>query len=236
MTCLILVMAGWWFLRNALIYDGDLLGRNTSSMNAQMYAIKGYRPSDMPTPQRAGMTMWEMVVYGFKDLGISWFELVSRSFVGRFGSLNVCIPAWFENVYLVFLSVGSVLVLIHPVKTFALRQQKKWRMEGIFHWSMLAAMTIPTILNMYYSYTSDYQPQGRYSLPMLVPLMYFTVTGYGYLLDKVVKNEKIKGMIYAVAGILVIVGCIYVYLEVFWPQYMEEIPFGVKALIQGSAG
>lgn len=232
-TGLILVMAGWWFLRNVLIYDGDFLGRSTSSMNAQMYAIEGYRPSDMPTPQRAGMTMWEMVVYGFKDLGISWFELVCRSFIGRFGSLNVSIPAWFENVYLTFLSAGCVLVLIHPVKTFAVRREREWRMEGIFHWSMLVAMIIPTILNMYYSYTSDYQPQGRYSLPMLIPLMYFVVTGYGYLLDKAVKNERTREIIYVIASILIIVGCIYIYLDVFWPEYVE-IPFGVRALISGA--
>ena len=43
-------------------------------------------------------------------------------------------------------------------------------------------MIIPNILNAYYSYASDYQPQGRYSLPMIVPLTYFMVMGYGNLL------------------------------------------------------
>lgn len=63
-------------------------------------------------------------------------------------------------------------------------------MKGMFNWFMLIAMIIPNILNAYYSYASDYQPQGRYSLPMLIPMTYFMVMGYGNLLTLRLRMKK----------------------------------------------
>ena len=36
---------------------------------------------------------------------------------------------------------------------------------------------LPVILALYYSYTFDFQPQGRYYLPMVIPFMYFLTIG-----------------------------------------------------------
>ena len=43
------------------------------------------------------------------------------------------------------------------------------RQKAVFNWGMLFAAIIPVVLNFYHSYCVDYQPQGRYILPGLVP-------------------------------------------------------------------
>ena len=52
------------------------------------------------------------------------------------------------------------------------KTKRKWSKTGWFTWANVFALLIPNYLNAYYSYSSDFQPQGRYSMPMLIPLMY----------------------------------------------------------------
>mgnify|MGYP006892997584 CR=1 FL=1 len=93
-------------------------------------------------------------------------------------------------------------------------------------------MIIPNILNAYYSYASDYQPQGRYSLPMIVPLTYFMVMGYGNLFDVQIKKESLRKKIYAAicVALAVLAFC------VLWRDLAEykDVPFSIRAFIYGS--
>ena len=43
-------------------------------------------------------------------------------------------------------------------------------------------MVMPLCLSLVYSYSTDFQPQGRYLLPALLPLCYYTVRGLEKLL------------------------------------------------------
>lgn len=231
---IVLILAAWWFIRNAILYDGDFLGMNASSVCAEKYAKPAYKPSQKQTPQMAGYTFWDMLNQGFpKSEGFSWVELVSESFVGRFGNMDVFMPKWLINNYMDFIKAGFLLILLHPVKTFALRVKKQWSVKGMFNWFMLIAMIIPNILNAYYSYASDYQPQGRYSLPMLIPMTYFMVMGYGNLFDVTVKNEKVRKGVYAAICVALIVLVLFVFFAVIWPEY-RDVPFSIRAFIAGA--
>ena len=182
----------------------------------------------------AGYTFWDMLNQGFpKSEGFSWVELVSESFVGRFGNMDVFMPKWLINNYMDFIKAGFLLIFLHPVKTFALRVKKQWSVKGMFNWFMLIAMIIPNILNAYYSYASDYQPQGRYSLPMLIPMTYFMVMGYGNLFDVTVKNDKVRKGVYAVICVALMVLALFVFLNVIWPEY-RDVPFSIRAFIAGA--
>lgn len=231
---IVMILAAWWFVRNAILYDGDFLGMNASSICAEKYAKPAYKPSEKQTPQMAGYTLWDMLNQGFpKSEGFSWVELVSQSFVGRFGNMNVFMPKWLINNYMDFIKAGFLLIFLHPVKTFTLRVKKQWSVKGMFNWFMLIAMIIPNILNAYYSYASDYQPQGRYSLPMLIPMTYFMVMGYGNLFDVTVKNEKVrKGVYVAICGALLVLA-LFVFFAVIWPEY-RDVPFSIRAFIAGA--
>lgn len=230
---IVMILAAWWFVRNAILYDGDFLGMNASSICAEKYAKPAYKPSEKQTPQMAGYTLWDMLNQGFpKSEGFSWVELVSQSFVGRFGNMNVFMPKWLINNYMDFIKAGFLLIFLHPVKTFTLRVKKQWSVKGMFNWFMLIAMIIPNILNAYYSYASDYQPQGRYSLPMLIPMTYFMVMGYGNLFDVTVKNEKVRKGVYAAICVALMVLALFVFFTVIWPEY-RDVPFSIRAFIAG---
>ena len=159
----------------------NFIGMNASTICAGKNMRKRITSHPIDVHRRwLDIHLLDMLNYGFpQEDGFSWVELVSGSFVGRFGNMDVFMPKWLINNYLDFIKAGFLLIFLHPVKTFAIRVQKTVECEGIFNWCMLAAMIIPNILNAYYSYASDYQPQGRYSLPMIVPLTYFMVMGYG---------------------------------------------------------
>ena len=74
---------------------------------------------------------------------------------------------------------------------------------------MILALIIPNILNLYASYAIDYQPQGRYSMPMLIPLMYFTVYGITALLDRLIKN-KLANLVLKILICVIVLGISFV--------------------------
>ncbi|MCF0132637.1 MAG: glycosyltransferase family 39 protein [Blautia sp.] len=233
-SAIVLILIAWWFIRNCILY-GDLLGRNAARACAEKHAIDSLKPSNLMTPSDEGMSLWEMLVGTYGATTISWIELVSRSFVGRFGALSVAMPAWVENNLMDFIKAGFLLVFLHPVRMFALRENKTWRKEGIFNWCMMICLILPNFLNAWYSYATDYQPQGRYSLPMLIPLTYFMVKGYGFVFDDIIQSEKIRRNVYAVACALLTALSVYVYITVFWDTYMNGVPFSIGAFLAGAS-
>lgn len=227
-----LLIVGWWFIRNYMLYDGDILAREASTLCAEMYAKEGYKPSGKLTPQSEGYTFWQMLTQPYGGPSISWIEIVSRSFVGRFGHMNIKMPNWTENNYMDFIKVGFLLMFLHPVRMFRIRKDGVISKKAVFNWVMLIAMIIPNILNAYYSYFSDYQPQGRYSLPMLIPLAYFMITGYETLFDKLIENERIRNGVYVAVGIILMVLVFAMYATVIYPAFKTDPP-GLQLLIGG---
>lgn len=49
---IVCVIALWWFIRNAILYGGDFLGRQASSASAELYARYQYKPSHSKTFQK----------------------------------------------------------------------------------------------------------------------------------------------------------------------------------------
>ena len=83
----------------------------------------------------------------------------------------------------------TVIGLLIPLKTSALtwaKTSQKW----LTSLTMILAIIIPSALALYYSYTFDFQPQGRYYLPMVVPFMYFLTIGFEKLVALVVLIVK----------------------------------------------
>ncbi len=56
--------------------------------------------------------------------------------------------------------------------------------------NMFLAALIVLILSIRYSYTIDYQAQGRYLMPAMPVLMIFLVIGYKYIDSYMIKKEK----------------------------------------------
>jgi len=203
---LVAVFAGWWFVRNYIIYDGDILGMRTSNFYGDLYAQPEFKPSLHSTPYKEGMSLPGML--------LRWMPKVFVSFVGVFGYLNVYLPIWMYLFYFLVFSAGALGCLLKLKELFALREDKHWRIKGFFNWTMLLAMIIPNALNLYHSYCVDYQAQGRYSLPMLIPFMYFVVFGLLALTQKLMKTEKVQKRVFIVTKLLILGIAGYSFLQI----------------------
>lgn len=175
-SAIVLLGIGWWFIRNALLYDGDFLALEARNICAAKTCLEGYDPYTRDTYQRLGIPLMDMI---FKT---DYFTLVWKSFIAMFGPM--LIPTH-HYIYMAFKDVFfmAVIGLILPVKvqvlTWASRPQK-W----LVHLTMLLGIIIPVVLALYYSYTFDFQPQGRYYLPMVIPFMYFMAMGVEKLFER----------------------------------------------------
>lgn len=165
----VLLGISWWFIRSYIVLDGDFLGLAT---RREMQAEYGSLFRD--TYQKMGYTVWEMI--GEKKL----FDAVFLSFVAAYGSMSIFAGRWLYRAYKILFGVGA-LGLLYGLTDRKVRERLRGK-RLFFHINLLFCMGMPLILLVYYAYTMDYQDQGRYLMPMLVPLMYYTVKGIEKLL------------------------------------------------------
>lgn len=241
MLGIVFLLCGWWFIRNAVLYDGDILGMATSSDYAERYAIEELKPSNRATPQSLGMTVGQMFFWIPSGWKYNWLGTVAASFVGTFGFMKIYMPELWTKSYLVFLALGILGVIPVWKRIFCVarskvreerikkedgvwitrqyRKAKVWNMENWMRICLALAIIIPGFLLIYYAYASDFQAQGRYLMPALFPVMYFMVLGYGTWLDKLVKSDRVKKWSYRIASFVWVASCVMVYLVVYAPNY-----------------
>lgn len=187
---LVLMLAGWWFVRNYFLYDGDFLGLRTQEAYAERYALDMFKPSGRRNCVNQGISLMEMLFHS------DWAILVFKSFVGVLAPLMEAHRAWiFAGYGLIFLA-GGLGVLGESVQRLRKARREKGPVDmsrAGFHLGLAAAVVLPNVLNVWYSYSNDYQPQGRYSMPMLVPFMYYVVRGIGYLERRLGEKWKNRG-------------------------------------------
>lgn len=213
----VLIGISWWFIRSYIVLDGDLLGLKTREKMAIQYAIESVNPLTMKTYQAMGYSVSEMLKERYTFTGLY------HSFVAAFGSMSIFGTIWLYRAYKMFFAAGCLGVVVYLVRYKQRRHitGKEW----FFHINMLYCILMPAILTIYYAYTMDYQNQGRYLLPALVPLMYYTVKGIQKLSE--IKIGKLQLPAWLVnAGIavcfLIIIGSAVdmVYIRAL-PVYLE---------------
>ena len=136
---------------------------------AIQYAIESVNPLTMQTYHSMGYTVFEMFRERYTLSGLF------HSFVGAFGSMSIYGSIWLYRAYKVFFAAGIVGALLYLI-----RYKKRRKISGrewFFHINMLYCIFMPVFLTIYYAYTTDYQNQGRYLLPALIPLMYYMTKG-----------------------------------------------------------
>jgi len=192
-SIIVLVGIAWWFIRNAILYDGDFLAMEARALCAAETSIESLNPLTRETYQKMGVPLMEMV------FGTDYFTLVWKSFIAMFGPM--LIPTH-HYIYMAFrdLFFVALIGLLIPKKSSVLtwtNKCSKWLMHGI----MALAIVIPVVLALTYSYGYDFQPQGRYYLPMVVPFMYFLAMGFEKIVDvvewvvgKVIRKERVTAL------------------------------------------
>lgn len=177
------LIGGWFYIRNFIIHDGDFIGMNTLNALGEANAQDLYKPSLRQNPKNLGMSLSE-AFFGIRPgFFHNWFVTTYESFIGVFKYMNVYLPSWTYVLYTIIFVIGligCVWFVIKPDRDVPLNKT-----EMI---CLLLCILIPIALSMYYSYASDYQPQGRYVMPALLPFMLFVTTGI-YKLNQWIKQR-----------------------------------------------
>ncbi len=188
--------AGWWFIRNAVLYNGDILGITAQNECGDKYALDKFKPSTRMTVQKEGSSLIYML------FGMKWIVITALSFVGIFGYHSIVMSNKIYFCYLVIWVVGIVGVLMKFKELFVYKKEEK--NKYLLNYIFVVSIIIPILLSMYYSYASDFQPQGRYIMGIIVPFTYFLVTGIQAVLEKFIKSEKIRNVIIIALMLLII--------------------------------
>ena len=103
------------------------------------------------------------------------------------------------------------MLFLRPCICFSDSKLKLTNMKNkLWYLTILIAIIIPICLSIWFSYKIDYQPQGRYVMPIILPLMYLLTKGLEMGKDLFVK--KIRDY-YNYFGLAIII--IYAFLMVF---------------------
>ena len=126
------------------------------------------------TWQSQGYSAWNML----RDS--DFLNLSVLSFIGMYGPMTIVTSLWVYRFYKALFGLGvlSCMLLSLPVfrRRAKKRQGRRW-FRVFFHMNMAFCILMPFFLSVVYSYSTDYQPQGRYLLPALLPLCFYAVRG-----------------------------------------------------------
>lgn len=184
----------------------------------------------------------DMLIWVPGDWNYNWLSTVVVSFIGTFGYMDIFMPKWWSYLYVLFFAAGIICLLPLLPKLLAVKdvrkevtdyqedaegstirmivyRKKRWRMEGVFHLCLVGTAVIPFILLVIYAYSVDFQAQGRYLMPMLIPFMYFLCKGFENLIERIKGNAKIRMFIYGTLCVLYVLSAVFVYALVFLPNY-----------------
>lgn len=183
-SVLVLLGISWWFIRSYLLYDGDFLGLRTRDLCGALYGNENMKPGVRVTYQSSGYTVLSML------LRSDFLVLSVNSLIAMYGPMIVTTARWIYRFYKALLAGGFLLGILSVLPSkkgltedipSGLRHRPTLRI--FFHLNLLMCIILPLILSIIYSYGTDYQPQGRYLMPMLIPLMYYVTRGIHLLLN-----------------------------------------------------
>lgn len=192
------LIAGWWFIRNIILYDGDVLGSGLREIMGEKYAIEELKPENIFRPIREGISYLQVLTYNIGDY--PWYLKTAMSTIGVLGPMNFYFESLFYNIPMYTFIAGCVLCLVQWVTWFVQAIIARFKDRELNHKLIIglfifASALLTCALALYYSWTDDYQPQGRYIMPAFTSFILFMVTGYRFgfeLVGKIFRSEKFE--------------------------------------------
>lgn len=209
MSAVVLLCISWSFIRNYVLYDGDFIGLNT------MQDLIKSLGTPRETFQSQGRSLLSML------FGTTFFPKLAVSFIANYGSATLYTWKIIYVFYLAFFGAGAWGLFFQRREDAAFMVQDRWR-RNLIHVVMAFCIAMPFILLIRYAYTVDYQAQGRYVLPALIPAMYYVVRGVERLPLWSRASEKQKNRLF-LAVMSGIVGALLVTaFVVALPCYLQQ--------------
>lgn len=202
----VILLSGWSFVRNYMLYDGDFIGLRTKEAFIQSYGIA------RDTFRSSGYSLAYMLTH------TSFVPKVIISFLGNYGSGTIYMYKIMYAGYLLLFGAAFVGLFIpgeKSKKTFdAERKAGTERFHtAFFHINMVFCILMPLLLLLKYAYTVDYQAQGRYLMPAVIPIMYYLCYGFQKLPFYRKAGERRKNilfmgiMMFVVLALLLMIFC-----------------------------
>lgn len=179
--CTVLLVAfavgGWFFVRNAIIHNGDVFGMKTSSALSEQNALPEFKPSVRTTPRKEGVGLLELLVGIYRDN--NWFIDCIRSAIGYFGFIEIPLTEHTYVAYMAFFGISLLCCVPYVIKSTS---QKRCYLAICV---LLCALSVA--MSLYFSWSSDYEPQGRYFASGLIPFMMLITCGLEWMNQAITK-------------------------------------------------
>lgn len=176
----IIVISGWWFIRNYFLY-GDALGFSTVKKTLAALAPDNITIADFGHNFLSTLLITNWPIQSFK------------SFFAVFGWMSIYLPNIFYLITLLFLFAtffGWLFTLVNIIF-----EKKKFNFLQASHFpffaASLAAIIITISLSVWTSLHNDFQPQGRYLFPALIPAILIIIKGLRSFSKMMRFNEKL---------------------------------------------
>ena len=172
---IVLLGIAWWFIRSAVLYNGDILGLKTRDLCREMYKDPSLFEIFKDTPKQEYHSVIEML---FKT---DFLLLSTNSFICAYGAMDILTGVWVYRFFKLVFLIGVIALLIPKnwVKEngpgFLVEERAGF--NSFFYLNILMCIAIPVGLSIFFSYSTDYQPQGRYFMPAIIPFAFLVARG-----------------------------------------------------------
>lgn len=211
MILIVSILSGWFFVRNYLLYDGDILGISTQRYMGETYGSDTLKPSSRVSVFQSGRNILGML---FGDM--RWVQSSIESFIGIFGYMSLPMNAIILRAYVLLYVVGFIGIIV----AFVLSCCKKLRVRYeklkldmcliisnkenlLLNIVFIICICIPILLSISYSYFNDFQAQGRYVICISIPFFYFITLGMQTWFNIIFKDKE------AIKKFICVVLCIF---------------------------
>lgn len=194
---IVLVSCGYLFIRSAVVNNGDMLGMKSFLAASEKSTYPNIPMSKRNTPKNLGMSVFEALTT-HHYVNTSWFNLTIKSYIGVFGPMAYQVSNYVYLIFGLIILIGMIGLLLKLKEIF---KKKEWL---VFYSCMTIGMLITVGLSIYYTYATDYQPQGRYIFPTLVGVAIMVSVGIEKLLSFFKKYKSYNYIRFAVYSIMII--------------------------------
>ena len=176
----IMTISGWWFIRNYFLY-GDALGFSTVKKTLTALAPDNITIADFGHNFLSTLLITNWPIQSFK------------SFFAVFGWMSIYLPNIFYVITLLFFILSFFGWLfafsntIYEKKILTFLRSKRFP----FFAASLTTIVITISLSVWTSLHNDFQPQGRYLFPALIPVILIIIKGLCSFSKMMNFNEKV---------------------------------------------
>jgi len=161
-----IAISGWWYAIAYSRYGWDLFASGRAEELRRQIGV------EWSSGRFYGMSLLETAFGDFPRFGETWIGGTLRSSMGVFGPLTIGLPDWAYRIGAGLTVVAAVGLVVAVARSVKLR-------KGLDLVFVVSLLLVPALLalSLLRSWSFDYQAQGRYLFPAMLPYTAFLAIG-----------------------------------------------------------